>query len=119
MVGCASSPFRGRGEGVFKSISWVACKPPRLEKKEGDVTLDEVDQLFRLALTASWCKCGDDHAHGQADIRVDALLENAAALARAFAETIRRSKPEALNPSSKPRQMSRAGSGESRRRARG
>ena len=45
----------------------------------------ERDQLFRLALTSSWCKCGDDHAHGQADVRVDALLENSAALARAFA----------------------------------
>ena len=71
-----------------------------LEKgSEDDVTLEEVDQLFSLALTTSWCKCGDDHAHGQADIRVDALLENAAALARAFARNNEKgSKPEALQP---------------------
>ena len=52
-------------ERAVRSISWVACKPPMLEKgSEGEVTLEEVDQLFRLALTTSWCKCGDDHAHG-------------------------------------------------------
>ena len=84
-------------ERAVRSISWVACKPPQLEKKEGDVTLDEVDQLFRLALTASWCKCGDDHAHGQADIRVDSLLENSAALARAFARN-NKTKPDAVRP---------------------
>ena len=61
-----------------------------LEKKEDDVTLDEVDQLFRLALTASWCKCGDDHAHGQADIRVDALLEKLQLWREPLLETMRR-----------------------------
>ena len=86
-------------EKAIRSISWVACKPPVLEKGDGDVTLEEVDRLFRLALTTSWCKCGDDHAHGQADIRVDALLENSAALARAFARNNEKgSKPEALQP---------------------
>ena len=87
-------------EKAIRSISWVACKPPMLEKgSEDDVTLEEVDRLFRLALTSSWCKCGDDHAHGQADIRVDALLENSAALARAFARNNEKgSKPDALQP---------------------
>ena len=68
--------------GAIRSISWIACNPPQLEKKEGEVTLEEVDQLFRLALTTSWCKCGDDHAHGQA---IYVWIHYSGVLARAFA----------------------------------
>ena len=80
-------------ETVTEAVDLVATETVAMT----DVTLDEVDQLFRLALTTSWCKCGDDHAHGQADIRVDSLLENSAALARAFARN-NKTKPDAVQP---------------------
>ena len=64
-----------------------------------EVAQEEVDSLFCAALIGSWRRAGDDHSHGQADVRVDGLLENAAALARAFARnSASKSRPATAQP---------------------
>jgi hypothetical protein len=98
-------------EKAIRSISWVACKPPQLEKSEGDVTLEEVDQLFRLALVTSWCKCGDDHAHGQRTFESMHCWRTPRLWREPSRGTIRRSQTP-YNHSLKLRVMSRAEKGE-------